>query len=54
MIEDFTSLLKNCDWPEDEIDLILAQVSCGDGYFLYDGNSLSILSSIHFSLNRFD
>jgi Ca2+-binding EF-hand superfamily protein len=37
MIDDFSSLLRNCDWPEDEIDLILSQVSCGDGYFLYDG-----------------
>ena len=37
MLDDFTNLLKNCDWPEDEIDLILSQVSCGDGYFLYDG-----------------
>jgi hypothetical protein len=37
MVEDFTSLLRNCDWPEDEIELMLAQVSCGDGYFLYDG-----------------
>lgn len=37
MLDDFTGLLRNCDWPEDEIDLILSQVSCGDGYFLYDG-----------------
>ena len=43
MVDDFTNLLRNCDWPEDEIELILAQVSCGDGYFLYDGNQLSSL-----------
>ncbi|CAF1386611.1 unnamed protein product, partial [Didymodactylos carnosus] len=35
-VEDFKSLLKNCDWPDDEIDLILSTVSCADGYFLYD------------------
>jgi Ca2+-binding EF-hand superfamily protein len=39
MVEDFTSLLKNCDWPEEDIELILSQVSCGDGYFLYDGKN---------------
>jgi Ca2+-binding EF-hand superfamily protein len=37
MVDDFTNLLRNCDWPEDEIDLILSQVSCADGYFIYDG-----------------
>jgi hypothetical protein len=37
MVDDFTNLLRNCDWPEDDIDLILSQVSCADGYFIYDG-----------------
>jgi hypothetical protein len=37
MIDDFSNLLRNCDWPEDEIDFILSQVLCTDGYFLYDG-----------------
>lgn len=36
-IDEFQNLLRNCDWAEDEIDLLMAQVSCGDGYFLYDG-----------------
>ncbi|CAM4935066.1 unnamed protein product [Rotaria socialis] len=36
LTDDFVSLLKNSDWPEDEIDLILSQINCGDGYFLYD------------------
>jgi hypothetical protein len=40
MVDDFTNLLRSCDWPEDEVELILAQVSCGDGYFLYDGTRL--------------
>lgn len=44
MVDDFTNLLRSCDWPEDEVELILAQVSCGDGYFLYDGTDLSPLS----------
>jgi Ca2+-binding EF-hand superfamily protein len=39
-IEDFSSLLRNSDWPEEEIELILSQISCGDGYFLYDGKNL--------------
>jgi hypothetical protein len=39
MVDDFTSLLRNCDWPEDEIELILSQVSCADEYFLYDGKN---------------
>lgn len=42
MVDDFTSLLRNCDWPEDEVDLILSQVSCADGYFLYDGRNKPI------------
>ena len=41
MVDDFTGLLRSCDWPEDEVELILSQVSCGDGYFLYDGTPLS-------------
>lgn len=38
LTDDFINLLKNSDWPQEEIDLILSQVNCGDGYFLYDGN----------------
>ena len=40
MVDDFTTLLRNCDWSEEEIELILSQVSCGDGCFLYDGKSI--------------
>lgn len=39
-IEEFTTLLRNCDWSEEDIDLMMAQVNCGDGYFLYDGSIL--------------
>lgn len=39
MVDDFVELLKHCDWPEDDIDLILSQVSCADGYFLHDGKN---------------
>ncbi len=37
MVDDFTSLLRNSDWSEEDIELILSQVMCADGYFLYDG-----------------
>ncbi|CAF0862954.1 unnamed protein product [Rotaria sp. Silwood1] len=46
MVEDFTNLLRNCDWAEDEIELILSQVSCGDGYFLYDDLTKLLLSPV--------
>ncbi|CAF1152153.1 unnamed protein product [Adineta ricciae] len=36
MVDNFTYLLKNCDWPEDDIDLLLSQLSCADGYFIID------------------
>jgi hypothetical protein len=39
MVDNFAYLLKNCDWPEDDIELVLSQLSCADGYFLIDGNS---------------
>jgi hypothetical protein len=39
VVDEFVYLLKNCDWPDEEIDLILSQVSCADGYFLHDGNT---------------
>ncbi len=39
MVDEFVYLLKNCDWPEEDIDLILSQVNCSDGYFLHDGNN---------------
>ena len=42
MVDEFVHLLKNCDWPDEEIDLLLSQVSCADGYFLHDGNEYSI------------
>ncbi|CAF1566942.1 unnamed protein product, partial [Rotaria sordida] len=42
----FTNLLRNCDWAEDEIELILSQVSCGDGYFLYDDLIKLLLSPV--------
>lgn len=38
MVDEFVYLLKTCDWPDEEIELLLSQVSCADGYFLYDGN----------------
>ena len=41
MVDEFAYLLKNCDWPDEEIQLILSQVSCADGYFLHDGNTYS-------------
>lgn len=40
-VDEFAYLLKNCDWPDEEIQLILSQVSCADGYFLPDGNTYS-------------
>jgi len=39
MVDNFVYLLKNCDWPEDDIELVLSQLSCADGYFLIDGNN---------------
>ncbi len=39
VVDEFVYLLKNCDWPDEEIDLILSQVNCSDGYFLHDGNN---------------
>lgn len=42
-IDEFSNLLRNCDWAEEDIELILAQVSCGDGYFLYDGQFCLII-----------
>ena len=41
LVDEFAYLLKNCDWPEEEIQLILSQVSCADGYFLHDGRIYS-------------
>jgi Ca2+-binding EF-hand superfamily protein len=38
-VDDFVYLLRNCDWPEEEIELILSQVSCADGNFFYTGNN---------------
>ncbi|CAF0915651.1 unnamed protein product [Rotaria sordida] len=46
LLDDFTNLLRNCDWAEDEIELILSQVSCGDGYFLYDDLIKLLLSPV--------
>jgi hypothetical protein len=43
MVDDFVYLLKNCGWPEQEIELLLSQVSCADGYFLHDGNHSLVL-----------
>jgi hypothetical protein len=39
MVDEFVNLLQNCDWPEEDIALLLSQVSCADGYFLHDGNT---------------
>ena len=38
IVDEFVYLLKTCDWPDEEIELLLSQVSCADGYFLHDGN----------------
>ena len=53
MIDDFTNLLKNCDWPEEEIELLLSQVMCADGYFLYDGKNIRLFL-LFFLLIKFD
>ena len=39
IVDDFVHLLRNCGWPEEEIELILSQVNCADGYFIIDGNA---------------
>ncbi|CAF0828324.1 unnamed protein product [Adineta steineri] len=36
MVDNFVYLLKNCDWPEDDIELLLSQLSHADGYFVID------------------
>ncbi|CAF5199661.1 unnamed protein product, partial [Rotaria magnacalcarata] len=42
MVDEFVYLLKNCDWTEEDIELLLSQVSCADGYFLYDGKKIIV------------
>jgi hypothetical protein len=44
IVDDFVYLLKNCDWPDEEIELMLSHVSCADGYFMHDGNNYSFFS----------
>lgn len=51
MVDEFVNLLKNCDWPDEEIDLLLSQLSCADGYFLHDGNNHPISCSLHISID---
>ncbi|CAF0943175.1 unnamed protein product [Rotaria sordida] len=46
MVDEFVDLLKNCDWPEEEIQLILSQVSCADGYFLHDDLQKILLTPV--------
>ncbi|CAF5174737.1 unnamed protein product, partial [Rotaria sp. Silwood1] len=42
----FVYLLKNCDWSEEEIQLLLSQVSCADGYFLHDDLQKLLLTPV--------
>lgn len=53
MVDEFVYLLKNCDWADEEIDLLLSQVSCADGYFLHDGNEYSMCWCVVFFSLRF-
>lgn len=46
MVDEFVHLLKNCDWPDEEIDLLLSQVSCADGYFLHDDLQKLLLTPV--------
>jgi Ca2+-binding EF-hand superfamily protein len=54
MVDDFTNLLRNSDWSEEDIELILSQVLCADGYFLYDGKISFFLFTLNFIFNRFN
>lgn len=53
MVDEFVYLLKNSGWPDEEIELLLSQVSCGDGYFLHDGNKhcVFVYSKYQFSFH---
>ncbi|CAF1272045.1 unnamed protein product [Rotaria sp. Silwood1] len=46
MVDEFVYLLKNCDWSEEEIQLLLSQVSCADGYFLHDDLQKLLLTPV--------
>ncbi|CAF2544388.1 unnamed protein product [Rotaria sp. Silwood2] len=46
MVDEFVYLLKNSDWPEEEIQLLLSQVSCADGYFLHDDLQKLLLTPV--------
>ena len=37
LVKDFSELLRTCGWSEDEIDLLLSEVNCINGYIYYDG-----------------
>ena len=49
MVDEFVYLLKNCDWSDEDIDLLLSQVSCADGYFLHDGTNYMFVLVMIFS-----
>ena len=42
LVKDFTELLRTCDWSEDEIELLLSEVSCISGYIYCDGKMTSL------------
>ncbi|CAF3169340.1 unnamed protein product [Rotaria socialis] len=46
MVDEFVYLLKSCDWTDEDIELILSQVSCADGYFLYDDLQRILLTPV--------
>ncbi|CAF1607112.1 unnamed protein product [Didymodactylos carnosus] len=51
-VDDFRTLLKNSDWADEEIDLILSTVSCADGFFLYDDLMKLLLSPVELAKKK--